>query len=34
MKEGKKYWYKWYAGVLLFLLLQIVIYYFITVYFQ
>lgn len=36
MKEekSKQYWNKWYAAVLLFLLVQIVLYYFITLYFK
>jgi hypothetical protein len=30
----KQYWNKWYAAVMIFLLLQILLYYFITVYFK
>ncbi len=34
MEYEKAYWKKWYLAVLLFLLLQIVVYYFITRYFM
>ncbi len=33
-KAEKKYWNRLYLGVLIFLTLQIVFYYFITLYFQ
>jgi hypothetical protein len=34
MENEKSYWNKWYLGVLLFLLVQIAIYYFITMEFK
>ena len=34
MKNEKSYWSKWYLGVFLFLLVQVAIYYFITIQFQ
>ncbi len=34
MQGEKSYWKKWYWGVTIILLLQMLIYYFITVYFQ
>jgi hypothetical protein len=34
MKNEKSYWNKWYLGVLLFLLVQVAIYYFITMKFK
>jgi len=34
MSSEKKYWNRWYAIVLLFLLFQVVFYYFLSVYFN
>jgi hypothetical protein len=34
MKNDKTYWRKWYLGVLSFLLLQILVYYLITMHFK
>jgi hypothetical protein len=34
MQLEKKYWNKWYIVVLAFLMLQIILYYFITKYFH
>ena len=34
MKNEKTYWYKWYIAVLVFLILQVIIYYFITKHFH
>lgn len=34
MQNEKKYWRNWYLGVLAFLMLQIVLYYFITLHFK
>ena len=34
MKNDQSYWNKWYAGVLLFLLIQVALYYFITVIYK
>lgn len=34
MNTNKKYWNRWYIAVLLFLIAQIVLYYFITEYFK
>lgn len=34
MKNEKSYWSKWYGVVLLFLLMQVILYYFITVTYQ
>ncbi len=34
MQDGKAYWNKWYIGVLLFLIIQIIIFYLITVEFK
>ena len=34
MQSEKSYWRKWYLGVIIILLLQMVIYYFITVCYQ
>ena len=34
MDQKKSYWSNWYIAVLMFLLFQIVIYYFITRYFK
>ena len=33
-EKSKSYWNAWYFGLFLFLLMQVVIYYFITVYFK
>jgi hypothetical protein len=33
-KGGKAYWQKWYVAVIGFLLVQVVLYYLITIYFQ
>jgi hypothetical protein len=30
MQDEKSYWNKWYLGVLLFLILQVIVFYFIT----
>ena len=32
--DEKRYWNKWYIGVLLFLVIQIVVFYFITQHFK
>lgn len=34
MEDDKSYWNKWYIAVLSFLLLQITVYYFITIHFS
>jgi hypothetical protein len=34
MENEKSYWNKWYLGVLLFLILQVVLFYFITMEFK
>jgi hypothetical protein len=34
MQQEKKYWNKWYFAVLAFLLFQVVLYYFLSVYFN
>lgn len=34
MQNEKKYWIKWYIALLVFLVLQIVLYYFITKHFH
>ena len=34
MQNEKSYWNKWYAGILLFLLIQVVFYYLITIYYK
>jgi hypothetical protein len=34
MRNEKSYWRKWYLGVIIILLLQLVMYYFITVCYQ
>jgi hypothetical protein len=34
MRNEKSYWRKWYLGVIIVLLLQLVMYYFITVCYQ
>jgi hypothetical protein len=34
MNNEKTYWRKWYLGVLSFLVLQILVYYLITIYFK
>lgn len=34
MKTDRKYWNRWYLGVILFLIVQIIVYYFITDYFK
>ena len=34
MSNEKSYWRKWYLGVIIILLLQLVMYYFITVCYQ
>ncbi len=31
MQKEKSYWARWYIGVILFLLLQVALYYFITI---
>lgn len=33
-KQERKYWNRWYAAVFIFLVLQIVLYYLVTQYFQ
>ena len=33
MKNEKSYWNKWYVGVFLFLLLQVILFYLITIQF-
>jgi hypothetical protein len=34
MQSEKSYWRKWYWGVAIILLLQMMVYYFITIYYQ
>ncbi len=34
MQNEKRYWNKWYLAVFAFLILQIVLYYFITIHFR
>lgn len=34
MNREKRYWLKWYAGVILFLIIQILVYYLITQAYQ
>ena len=34
MQNEKSYWNRWYAGVLLFLLVQVILYYGITIYYN
>ncbi len=34
MENEKSYWNKWYLGVFLFLLLQVIFFYFITIEFK